>query len=296
MPPTPGYRGRFAPSPTGPLHFGSLVAATASFLDARSVGGTWHLRIDDLDPPREVAGAVDAILASLEALSLTWDGPIAYQSQRSAVYEAACRELEMVDLAFPCGCTRREIGPGPYPGICAEGLPAGRRRRSLRARCQRAVVIFEDRVQGSQRFRLADLEGDFIIRRADGLYGYHLACVIDDAHLGITDVVRGADLLPATANQRHLCELLDLPLPRHAHVPVATDENGQKLSKHTAAPALSTLGHRRALWHALDFLGQAPPRSALGASTAELVDWAIHHWRAERVPPMPARPVTRPVD
>jgi len=287
----PGRRcGRFAPSPTGPLHFGSLVAAVASFLDARAAGGTWHVRIDDLDPPREVPGAATQILEDLERLGLTWDGEVVFQSRRDAAYEAACRELELTDLAFPCACTRREIGPGPYPGTCADGLPPGRTGRSLRARCRNATIVFEDRIQGTQTFRLGKTEGDFVIRRADGLYGYHLACVLDDAALGVTDVVRGADLLASTANQRHLAELLALPVPTHAHVPVALDAAGEKLSKHSQATAIGELGLSTALWQALEFLGQDPPEHARGAPCRELIDWAIARFRLEDIPKVLARP------
>ncbi|HSD41782.1 MAG TPA: tRNA glutamyl-Q(34) synthetase GluQRS, partial [Burkholderiales bacterium] len=206
----PRYRGRFAPSPSGPLHFGSLVAALGSYLDARMHAGEWLVRMEDLDPPREAPGAADEILRTLESLGLEWDGGVMRQSTRSDAYRSALAQLDKTGATYPCACTRAEIsdsavggtdGSLVYPGTCRNGLPAGRTRRATRVRVGEAVIDFEDAVRGPQRQPLADVVGDFVLLRADGLFAYQLAVVVDDAAQGITDVVRGADLLDSTPRQ-----------------------------------------------------------------------------------------------
>lgn len=270
--------GRFAPSPTGPLHQGSVVAAVASYLDARARGGRWLLRIDDLDPPREVAGAADLIIETLHALGLDWDGEIVYQSRRGAAYADALAALDTAGATFPCGCTRAMVGSGPYPGTCRDGLPPGRRARSLRVRVDADVIGFEDRVQGHYAQRL-DVEcGDFIVRRADGLVAYHLAVVVDDAAAGVTDIVRGVDLIDSTPRQLHLQRLLGLPRPTYAHIDVVRDARGVKLSKQSGAPGVLPAAAPAALYAALAFLGHAPPSEAVGAPVRELLDWALPRW------------------
>ena len=253
------YRGRFAPSPTGPLHFGSLVTAAASYLDARVAGGSWIVRMEDLDRERVQPGAADGILATLERFGFEWSGPVLWQSRRSQEYQEALERLKAGGLVYPCGCTRKEVGGPRYPGICARGLPPGKAARAWRVRTTAAAVEFVDRLQGPQSQRLGEVSGDFVVLRADGLFAYHLAVVVDDGAQGITDVVRGADLLDETQRQIHLQQLLGVATPRYLHVPVATDAHGAKLSKQTRAPALDPLRASEQISAALRFLGQQPP-------------------------------------
>lgn len=288
------YRGRFAPSPTGPLHFGSLVAAVGSYLEAKSHNGAWLVRMEDLDPPREMSGAADAILKTLDAYGLEWDGPVLYQSTRSEIYEAALAKLRQDGLLYPCACTRKEIADsalpgieGPvYPGTCRNGLVDGRAPRAWRVRVDVAEIAFEDAVQGHVRQHLADDIGDFVLKRADGYYAYQLAVVLDDAAQAISHVVRGADLLDSTPRQIYLQRLLGLPTPHYAHLPVAVNAAGEKLSKQTLAPPLDAANPGPALWLTLDFLGQRPPAELCRADIAELWPWARHHWRVENIPPV----------
>jgi glutamyl-Q tRNA(Asp) synthetase len=244
------YRGRFAPSPTGPLHAGSLVAALASWLDARAAGGTWIVRIEDLDPPREVPAAGDEILRQLAACGLESDEPVLRQSQRSDAYEAAFLRLAAQELVYGCACSRKDVEAaiavragwpdGVYPGTCSRAAVAPASVRAWRIRVPDATVSFVDRATGPYAQSLARDVGDFVIRRADGLWAYQLAVVVDDAHQRITDVVRGADLLDNTPRQIHLQRVLGLPRPRYLHVPVVVDERGEKLSKQTLAPPLDS--------------------------------------------------------
>lgn len=290
------YRGRFAPSPTGPLHFGSLVAAVGSFVDARAHGGEWLVRIEDLDPPREVAGAAADILRTLERLGLCWDGEVVYQSRRLTSYAEAMQRLQATGLLYPCACSRREIADsavvgieGPvYPGTCRRGLPPGREGRAWRVRTPDAAIEFVDRVVGERTMNLARDIGDFVIRRADGGYAYQLAVVVDDAAAGITDVVRGADLLGSTARQIYLSRALDLPLPRYAHLPVALTVGGEKLSKQTGAAALDPSAAAALLQRALMFLGQNPPPALAQETPTTVLEWGRAHWRLDCVPKSPA--------
>ena len=259
--------GRFAPSPSGPLHFGSLVAALASWLDARAAGGRWLVRIEDLDQPRVQPGAADDILRTLERLGLYWDGEVIFQSRRAPVYEEALSRLRDTYL---CSCSRREIadsavslaadGAQVYPGTCRAGLAPGRAARSLRVRVA-GSVSFLDRVQGRLAQDLAREVGDFVLRRADGQFAYQLAVVVDDAAQEVSDVVRGADLLDSTPRQIYLQRLLGFPTPRYLHVPVALDAAGDKLSKHAGARPIG----KDDLQRALRFLGQ-PPGGTLAAA------------------------------
>jgi glutamyl-Q tRNA(Asp) synthetase len=284
--------GRFAPSPTGPLHFGSLVAAAASWLDARAAAGRWLVRIEDLDRPRVQPGAADEILRTLEALGLRWDGEVLWQSRREALYRDALERLRAD--TYWCGCSRREIadsslglavdGARIYPGTCRAGLAADRRARALRVRVPDGVVRFVDRVQGEQAQQLARDVGDFVLYRADGLFAYQLAVVVDDAAQGVTDVVRGADLLDSTARQIHLQRLLGVPMPRYLHVPVAVNAQGEKLSKQTGARPVDPSRPAEALAAALAFLGQPP---------AETLDEAVRNWNPSLIPARRVRETAR---
>ncbi|TVR61488.1 MAG: tRNA glutamyl-Q(34) synthetase GluQRS [Candidatus Competibacteraceae bacterium] len=301
-------RGRFAPSPTGPLHAGSLVAALGSYLAARQQGGQWWVRIEDVDTPRTVPGAADAILRALERCALFWDGPVLYQSRRTERYQAALESLVAAGLAYPCTCTRRELAHQPrardggpiYPGTCRGGVSRPDRPRAMRFRVAATSVEFQDALQGLYRQHLASEVGDFVLRRADGLFAYQLAVVVDDADQGITQVVRGSDLLDSTPRQIDLQRRLGLPTPAYAHLPVALDACGEKLSKQTHAPPLDERQPSPALVAALRFLGQQPPPELERETPALIVSWALAHWRLERVPTVLARgwehpPVHEPI-
>ena len=300
MPPPAVYRGRFAPSPTGPLHFGSLVAALASCCDARSAGGQWLVRIEDVDTPRTRPGATEAILAALERYGFEWDGPVVRQSERSALYEAALANLVAAGEAYECACTRRELesaplGPGGervYPGTCRQGIAPGhatRPQRAWRVRVarpgERTIVAYRDRLTGPQEQDLERDVGDFVVRRADGLFAYQLAVVVDDALQGVTDIVRGADLASSTPRQIHLQRLLGHPTPSYLHVPVAVNAHGMKLSKQTRAAPLpdAAVPALLAAWRFLDQRlseGSEAPRSV-----AEFWPCAIAAWNPARLPP-----------
>ena len=259
------YIGRFAPSPTGPLHFGSLVAALASYRAARSAGGKWLLRMEDLDPPRAQPGAADDILRALDKLGLEWDGPVIHQSTRLERYRAVLDDLARRGFAYPCACTRRELedsalaidGSRIYPGTCRRGPAPGEAARSMRVRTHGAPSGFADAVQGWLEQRVETEVGDFVLLRADGITAYQLAVVVDDLDQGITDVVRGADLLYSTARQIHLQRLLGARTPRYAHVPVVVNAAGEKLSKQTGARPLDLSDPQAELARARRFLNQA---------------------------------------
>ncbi|MBU3693795.1 MAG: tRNA glutamyl-Q(34) synthetase GluQRS [Rhodocyclaceae bacterium] len=284
--PTPRYIGRFAPSPTGPLHAGSMLTALASWLDARAAGGAWHLRIEDLDPPRCVPAAEAQILDTLAGWGLHQDGPLVRQSTRTAAYEAALARLGA--QLYPCACSRREIADssvhgidGPvYPGTCRAGLE-GRAARALRVRVADADITVDDRLQGAIRQNLARDTGDFVVRRADGLFAYQLAVVVDDAELGVTDIVRGADLLDSTPRQVHLQRLLGVPTPRYLHLPVLVNADGEKLSKQTLAQPVSAADVDALLDPLLAQLGQ--PATGGGALERRLAR-AVQHWDVGRLP------------
>ena len=286
------YRGRFAPSPTGPMHFGSLAAAVASYLDARAHAGEWLVRIEDVDRPREIAGAATEILRTLEALGFEWSGPVLYQSTRAAAYDAALDALGRTAATYPCACTRKEVadsaitlgagGEFVYPGTCASGLPPGKRGRSIRVRVGAGAIAVRDLLQGELRQSLSREIGDFVLRRADGCHAYQLAVVVDDAAQGITHVVRGADLLDSTPRQIHLQRLLGVATPAYLHVPAAVNAAGEKLSKRTQAAPITANG--AAICAALRYLGQAPPEELTAAAPDEVWHWAIAHWARARLP------------
>jgi len=285
------YRGRFAPSPTGTLHFGSLVAALGSYLDARRHGGVWLVRIEDLDRQREVPGAADGILRTLYAFGFEWDEPILYQSRRTAAYADAVEQLRSNGLLFACACSRSDIAHrgrrGPeghiYPGTCRNGLPQGRRTRALRVRIGSSSVGFNDRIQGQVHQNLEREVGDFVLHRADGIHAYQLAVVVDDAYQGITRVVRGADLVLSTPRQIYLQQQLQLPTPRYAHLPLALDAAGRKLSKSEAAAPVDPHNPLPSLLRAWAFLSQEPfpePPDDRG----EFWSHALASWQMARVP------------
>ena len=288
------YRGRFAPSPTGALHFGSLVAALAGWLDARACGGQWLLRIEDLDTPRNQPGAVDAICHTLERLGLGWDEAVRVQSLQQEAYRAALDALVAAGQAYPCSCTRTEVAAaalrtgieGPvYPGTCRGGLTPGRSARAWRVRVDNRAIGFDDRIRGRITQHLETDVGDFVVHRADGIFAYQLAVVVDDAAQRVSDVVRGADLLDSTPRQLWLQGLLGLPVPRHAHLPLALNAQRQKLSKQTLAAAVDLQQDDDAVaWlrRALAFLGQ--PLPPIEAGRDELLAYATHHWSIARVP------------
>lgn len=280
-----GYRGRFAPSPTGPLHFGSLVAAVGSYLEAKQHDGIWLVRMEDLDTPRTIAGAADDILRTLEAFGLHWDEAVIYQSGRTAAYEAALHGLQLGDAVYPCCCTRKEIADsaqgieGPvYSGTCRNGVPNGREGRAWRVRTDNQPVAFNDALQGHISQHLDSEIGDFVVKRADGLFAYQLAVVVDDAFQGITHVVRGADLLASTPRQIHLQHLLGYPVPHYMHLPVAVNDRGEKLSKQTLAAPVGRNDPVPALLHVLRFLRQNPPAELARYRVAEVLRWAAAHW------------------
>jgi glutamyl-Q tRNA(Asp) synthetase len=285
------YRGRFAPTPSGPLHFGSVVAALGSYLEARIRDGEWHVRIDDLDPPRIVPGAADDILRCLEGLGFEWDGPVVYQSRRTPAYHAALHRLCVRGLVYPCACSRKEIAQharigieGPiYPGTCRDGMPAGRAARALRLRTLGVRVAFDDGVLDAQSHDIEHDAGDFTLYRAEGVFSFHLASAVDDAELGMTDIVRGADLLESSARQIHLMRLLGLPVPRYAHLPVVVNERGEKLSKQARAAPIDPAEAGAVLYAALQFLGQAPPARLREAPAPDIWRWARGHWDLARV-------------
>jgi glutamyl-Q tRNA(Asp) synthetase len=284
------YRGRFAPTPSGALHFGSLIAALGSCLDARAHGGEWHLRIEDVDPPRVAPGSADSILRTLEAFGFEWDGPVVYQSQRGDAYAAALTRLIEAGRVYGCDCTRKllkengRIGvDGPvYPGTCRERhLPL---QGALRLRVPASRVVFDDLLAGRVACDVAQECGDFAVRRADGVYTYQLAVTVDDAELGVSHIVRGADLLASTPRQIVLQQALGYPTPTYLHLPVALNDDGGKLSKQTLAAPLRDDHPLPALLRAAAFLGLALPRGI--AAPAEFWRLAPQAWRRERLPPL----------
>lgn len=288
-----GYRGRFAPSPTGPLHFGSLITAVGSYLQARAQQGQWLLRMEDIDEPRCVPGAADEILRTLEHYGFQWDGEVWVQSQRQAIYAEVCSQLQTQQHLFPCACTRKQViaqaeqlqlPKGVYPGTCRTGLNPQQTPRTLRLKVPDQSIEWTDQIQGIQQQHLQQQVGDFIIRRADQRFAYQLVVVIDDALAGITDIVRGSDLLDSTPRQLYLQQCLNYSSPHYAHLPVALDTRGDKLSKQTFAQPLDPQQAQADLWAALDFLGQHPQQDIKTEPLDTLWQWAHAHWQLSSVP------------
>ena len=277
------YVGRFAPSPTGDLHLGSLVAALGSYLDARSQGGHWLLRMEDLDTARVLPGCAARMLRTLESFGLHWDGAVTYQSARTGHYAQALERLNAAGLTFECGCSRRErANQGGYPGTC-RSRAAGAGPTALRFRVDDArTVRFTDRIQGECGFALRE-RGDVIVRRRDHAFAYQLAVVVDDALQGISDVVRGADLLDSTAWQIALQDALALPRPRYAHLPLVVEPGGAKLAKSRRSIPLDPAAAAPLLYEALTLLKQDPPATLKPESAGRMLEWACAHWELERV-------------
>lgn len=287
------YIGRFAPSPTGPLHFGSLVAAVTSYCDARKNNGQWLLRIEDLDKPRTVKGAADTILYQLESFGFEWDGPLLYQSQRDSFYHEAFEVLKAKHLIYPCTCTRKEINDSSttfgiegviYPGACLQHPIKPDAAIAWRIKTDNIKISFHDEIQGEISQTLNTDIGDFILRRADGLFAYQLAVVVDDAAQGITNIVRGADLLDSTPRQIYLQKKLGYLQPQYAHIPVASNVDGEKLSKQTLAEPITEKDTHALIYQALSFLGQQPPLAIKSATLNEMWRWAFANWQLADIP------------
>lgn len=281
------YIGRFAPTPSGPLHFGSLVAALASYLDAKAHDGLWLLRIEDIDPPREQPGASAQILQTLEDFDLHWDREVFYQSQQNERYQACVDQLLQQELAYYCQCSRKQLRDHPiYPNWCRINAPKLTADCAVRIQTQGTFSI-EDRIQGTCSWQMDEL-GDFIIQRRDKLFAYQLAVVLDDAEQGINQVVRGYDILESTPRQLQLIDYLQLPKPNYAHIPVITNHTGQKLSKQNLAPGITPEDRRQLLFRALQALGLISAieieKNILTATYAELLQWAVQQWQISRVP------------
>jgi glutamyl-Q tRNA(Asp) synthetase len=297
-----GIVGRFAPSPTGPLHVGSLVAAVGSWLMAKRSGGSWLLRMEDLDLPRVVPGMADDILRTLEAFGLFWDGETVYQSRRADAYRSALDELLQRGDAYPCGCSRAEIAriaSAPhggeelvYPGTCRSGIPEGKAERGFRVKVTGEEIVFDDCVMGRYRDVLSASCGDFVVKRRDGPFAYQLAVVVDDAEMGVNQVVRGADLLSSTPRQIRLQRLLGYPMPDYCHLPLVTGPVGEKLSKRDNAVSLWEGGNLETrapmlLHAALRFLGQAVPEEER-LSCPEILDEVVHRFDPSLIPKSPS--------
>lgn len=295
------YIGRFAPSPTGPLHFGSLVAAVASYCDARKNHGKWLLRMEDLDKPRTVKGAADTILHQLESFGFEWDGPVLYQSQRDSFYSEALEILKARQLIYPCTCTRKEIADSStdigiegviYPGTCLQHPIKPNAAMAWRIKTDNVSISFNDAIQGNISQNLNTDIGDFILKRADGLFAYQLAVVVDDAAQGITHIVRGADLLDSTPRQIYLQKQLGYQHPQYAHIPVASNPAGEKLSKQTLAQPITDSNAYQLIYEALIFLGQHPPLAIKNATLDEMWRWACSNWQLASIPKLRHIPIS----
>ena len=288
--------GRFAPSPTGPLHFGSLLAALASYLEAKTQDGLWLVRMEDLDKPREVAGAANHILNTLEKFGLEWDGEVVYQSQRSELYQEALNQIKAKSLIYQCSCSRKEIADSYnqkpaehgidgliYPGTCRDKSSTFK-PYAERIKVKDQNISFNDAIQGKIDQNLANQIGDFVLKRADGLFAYQLAVVVDDHLQGATHIVRGADLLDSTPRQIYLQQVLGYSTPKYAHIPVASNQAGEKLSKQTLATPIDANNAPNLLINALDFLGQTPPQDLSNYKAQEILAWAMQHWALDKIP------------
>lgn len=280
-----GYIGRFAPSPTGELHFGSLVSALASYLDARAHRGKWLVRMEDIDPPRAQPDADRQILLALEAHALHWDDSVLFQSTRTSAYQEAIDFLLDGDLAYYCSCSRLQLKGYPiYPGFCNNKSLNAETEAAIRIRVKPETISFDDRIQGRQCEQMAEQVGDFVVLRKDGLFAYQLAVAIDDAYQKITHVIRGYDLLDSTSRQIYIQQTLDLNSPGYCHVPVLVNKDGQKLSKQNQAQPLDLARCGNNLYRALQALNQQPPADLDNLSPREVLNWAIPNWDIGKIP------------
>jgi glutamyl-Q tRNA(Asp) synthetase len=283
--PAPPYVGRFAPTPSGDLHLGSLYTAAASYLDARAHGGRWLLRIEDLDRPREIAGSAASITRTLERFGFEWDGPITRQSERGELYEGALAGLKEAGLTFACSCSRSQLEDELlYPGTCRNRPPAAGTQTAVRVRTEPGHITFKDRIQGMYRQDVAAAVGDFILKRRDQIVAYVLSVVVDDAAQGVTHIVRGADLLDNTPRQVYLQRLLRLAEPNYAHVPVLTEANDAKLAKSRRSVRVSAESPLPQLFSVFSLLGLTPPPELGAAGIRESWAWAMAEWSIEKVP------------
>ena len=281
------YIGRFAPSPTGPVHFGTLITAVGSYLQAKINNGNWLLRIEDVDTTRKVAGADSQIIHTLEQFGFEWDGDIVYQSQRTGLYEQALDKLNSLSLVYPCLCSRKQLAANEhsiYPGTCRHRALPEADEHALRVLTDNRDISFNDLVMGEQHQNIASDCGDFVIKRRDQLFAYQLAVVVDDALQEITEVVRGADLLNSTPRQIYLQQLLGYPTPTYCHLPLAIDAEGHKISKSQGAARIDLDNRQRQLIQVLNFLGQKPPQELSDYSLDEVWKWAIKHWDIRQIP------------
>jgi len=276
--------GRFAPSPTGPLHFGSVIAAVASYMQVKSQNGQWLVRMDDIDTPRNQAGADTAILKSLEILGLHWDNAVLFQNNRQEAYQDALNLLSAKSLLYRCTCSRKQLQGNAYPGTCRNKGHDPDQQHALRVITNQKVIKIDDEIQGQFQQNLETEVGDFIVHRADDLVAYHIATVIDDAYQGITEIVRGADLMDSTPRQIYLQQLFNYSIPGYAHLPVAVDKQGYKLSKQHHAPPIDDTDPVSTLILALDFLGQHPEKLLAKESVEEIIQWGVKHWSLDEIP------------
>ena len=280
------YIGRFAPSPTGPLHLGSLIAAVASYVDAKSKNGIWVLRMEDLDPPREPPGTADLILDQLYALGIQWDGEVLYQSSRINAYRETLKQLSKEELCYPCGCTRLQIKAmgSVYNGSCRNHTVSLPEKFAIRVKTFNDLIGFNDKIQGHQQQNVRKEVGDFIVLRKDNLFAYQLAVVVDDSYQKITDVVRGYDLIDSTPRQIHLQKVLGFKTPKYAHIPIILNDKGHKLSKQNFATPIEPKDGNNLIFQSLKYLGQKPPPPMNRASTDEQLQWAISNWDIHAIP------------
>jgi glutamyl-Q tRNA(Asp) synthetase len=287
------YKGRFAPTPSGPAHLGTLFAALASYLQAHAMQGEWHVRVDDIDPPREVAGAADSILRTLENFSLHWDGPVVYQSKRQDAYEDALQQLADQGDIFVCSCSRKQISQQArqgangmiYPGTCRAAVTDRTKPLSIRLLTHDQQITVKDRLQGSYRLNMQQDVGDFVIRRADGLIAYHLATVVDDALDNFTEIVRGKDQLSLTPLHIDLQQRLDLPTPDYAHLPLLINEQGIKLGKSTWADPVDKLPPADVWKNLFSALKLTPENDLFGEPAETILQWAINRWQLTGIKP-----------
>jgi glutamyl-Q tRNA(Asp) synthetase len=289
---TTQYRGRFAPSPTGPLHFGSLIAAVASYLEARTHKGEWLVRIEDVDEMRTLPGAADNILLTLDNYGFEWDGDILYQTNRKEAYAEALYQLETQDLVYRCICSRKDLQEHAkqgeygfiYPGTCEHLQHSSQTEYSLRIKTDNKKIEFTDAIMGIYGHQLKSEMGDFIIRRRDGLFAYQLAVVVDDGFQNITDIVRGVDILDSTPRQIYLQQCLNVTTPSYTHLPVAVNDKGDKLSKQTGAIGINEKADIEMLVNCMNFLDQGMPAELKKASLKTFWEWAFESWDLDKTP------------